>query len=234
MLTLDKLSAAYGDLQVLYDVDLQVNEGEVVSLVGSNGAGKTTILQVISGLVPLKSGKITFLNEDLSLHKAFDRAKLGISHIPQGRGILTTITVMDNLLLGAYDKQYHKEVKNNLDYAFELFPILKERRNQLAGGLSGGQQQMLAIARALMMNPKLLMLDEPSLGLAPNLADEVFDVIHRLSGAGKAILLVEQNLVKALEVGNRAYVLETGRISLEGDSKSLANNPDIKNAYLGL
>lgn len=234
MLTLDKLSAAYGDLQVLYDVDLQVNEGEVVSLVGSNGAGKTTILQVISGLVPLKSGKITFLDEDLSLHKAFDRAKLGISHIPQGRGILTTITVMDNLLLGAYDKQYHKEVKNNLDYAFELFPILKERRNQLAGGLSGGQQQMLAIARALMMNPKLLMLDEPSLGLAPNLADEVFDVIHRLSGAGKAILLVEQNLVKALEVGNRAYVLETGRISLEGDSKSLANNPDIKNAYLGL
>jgi len=234
MLNFENVSAGYGDLKVLYNVSLHVDKGEVVSLVGSNGAGKTTLLQIVSGFVPINSGEITFEGQDLKAIKPFDRVACGIAHIPQGRGIFGTLSVKENLIIGAYAPRVRANVKKNTRIAFDTFPILEERQNQLAGSLSGGQQQMLAIARALMMEPKILMLDEPSLGLAPILVEEVFKIISEVAQKGISILIVEQNLFQALAIANRSYVIETGKIVLEGTSEELLNNEFIKSAYLGV
>ena len=233
MLTIEKACAAYGDLKVLFDVSLHVDKGEIVSLVGSNGAGKTTILQIISGFVPITSGRLTFEGRDLASVRTYKRADLGIAHIPQGRGILNTLSVRDNLYIGAYSKKVRPSLQKNLDMVYELFPILKERQEQMAGLLSGGQQQMLAIGRALMCKPKMLLLDEPSMGLSPLLVQEIFSIIHDVNQSGVTILLVEQNAKMALEIANRAYVLETGSIVMSGDAHELANNDQVRKAYLG-
>ncbi len=234
MLKITNLCAGYGDLQVLYDVSLTVQDGQVVSLVGSNGAGKTTLLRILSGLNKTISGTVEFDGVDLLSVRPNKKIELGISHIPQGRGILGTLTVKENLIMGAYPKQYHHLVAEGIERAFSAFPILKERQNQMAGSLSGGEQQMLAIARALMINPKLLMLDEPSLGLAPIVVNEMFDIIRSVATTGVSILLVEQNLKQALGVASYGYVLETGRIVMEGEAQTLLNDPGIQAAYLGI
>ena len=234
LLEIKNVSASYGDLKALFDVNLKIDEGEVVSLVGSNGAGKTTLLRIISGLMPVKTGTITFEGKDLLALPSYARADLGIAHIPQGRGILDTISIQDNLILGAYSKRVRAHLNQNMEKMYDLFPILAERRNQMAGSLSGGQQQMLAIARSMMMEPKLLMLDEPSLGLAPIIVNEVFDIIRRVSKEGMAILIVEQNLVQALGCASYGYVLETGSIALEGAAQDLLQNEDVRKAYLGV
>lgn len=234
MLDISHVFAGYGDLKVLFDVSLKVGEGDVVALVGSNGAGKTTLLRIISGFLPIESGSVTWYGEDMMKMAANRRAGLGIAHIPQGRGILGTLSVRENLLLGGYDKRIKKRRLENIDKVYEQFPILKERHAQAAGLLSGGQQQMLAIARALVMEPKLLILDEPSLGLAPIIVEEVFQMIQDVSRQGITILLIEQNLVRALEAANYGYVFETGQIVLEGQAADLMNNEDIRKAYLAV
>jgi len=234
MLIISSINAGYGDLQVLYDVSMDVKDGEVVSLVGSNGAGKTTILRVISGLEPAKSGSIEFDGINLLSKKAVDRASLGISHIPQGRGILGTLTTLENLKIGAYPKIARAKSDENIKRVFKMFPILEERQNQMAGSLSGGEQQMLAIARALQSEPKLLMLDEPSLGLAPKIVNEMFDIISDIAKLGVSILIVEQNVVQAFSIANRGYVMENGRIVMEGIASELINNEQVRTAYLGV
>ena len=234
MLRIENISAGYGDLQVLFGVSMHIDAGEVVSLVGSNGAGKTTLLRILSGFVPITGGSVTYEDKDLIRNKPYDRPTLGIAHIPQGRGILGTLTVEDNLILGAYEKSKRAGADKKIAESYRLFPILGERRHQKAGSLSGGQQQMLAIARALMMEPKLLMLDEPSLGLAPIVVEEMFNIIAKVAEQGMSILIVEQNLMQALNVAKRGYVLETGKIALEGSAKELLDNPEIKKAYLGI
>jgi branched-chain amino acid transport system ATP-binding protein len=234
MLTINNIDAGYGDLKVLFDVSLEVNDGEVVSLVGSNGAGKTTLLRVISGLEPAKRGSINFDGKDLLSMGVEKRATLGISQIPQGRGILGSLTTLENLRLGAYPKNARAKSDENVEKVFKMFPILEERQNQMAGSLSGGEQQMLAIARALQSEPKLLMLDEPSLGLAPKIVNEMFEIISNISKSGVSILIVEQNLVQAFSVATKGYVLENGRIVLEGPTSELINNEQVKTAYLGV
>lgn len=234
MFNLDKVCAGYGDLKILFDIDLSVNEGEVVALVGSNGAGKTTILRTISGEVRIKSGSISWFGERLDTKAAYTRADIGIAHIPQGRGILGGLSIRDNLILGSYAKRVKPNRNQNLDKVYDTFPILKERENHLANTLSGGQQQMLAIGRSMMMEPKLLILDEPSLGLAPIVVEEVFNILARIKAQGTSMLIIEQNLVKALQIADRGYVLETGKISLAGDSKELLNDPEVRKAYLGI
>lgn len=234
MLKLDGVCAGYGDLKILFDISLNVEEGEVVALVGSNGAGKTTILRTISGEVKLQSGTITWFEEDLAAKASFDRAEMGISHIPQGRGVLGSISIRDNLILGSYTKRTKARREELLAGVYETFPILKERETLLAGTLSGGQQQMLAIGRAMMMNPQLLILDEPSLGLAPIVVDEVFHILRELKAKGTSMLIIEQNLVKALQIADRGYVLETGKIMLSSKSSDLLSNPEVRKAYLGI
>lgn len=234
MLKLDKVCAGYGDLKILFDIDLSVNEGEVVALVGSNGAGKTTILRTISGEVKIQSGSISWFGEDLASKPAYARAEMGIAHIPQGRGILSTLSIIDNLILGSYTKRTKAKRQELLTKVFDTFPILKDRQNHLAGTLSGGQQQMLAIGRAMMMEPQLLILDEPSLGLAPIVVDEVFHILQKMKENGSSMLIIEQNLVKALQIADRGYVLETGKIVMADKSAELLANPDIRKAYLGI
>lgn len=234
MLEIEKVNTGYDDLKVLFDVSMTMNDGEVVALVGSNGAGKTTLLRVITGAIPITSGSIRWYGEDLTKIPAWKQAELGIAHIPQGRGILSTLSVKDNLYLGTYNKRTKRKRDDLLEKTLETFPILKERLNHLAGTLSGGQQQMLAIGRAMMMEPKLLILDEPSLGLAPIVVNEVFEILKDLKERGVSILLIEQNLVKALEFATRGYVLETGQIRLSGESGELMRNSDIRKAYLGI
>jgi branched-chain amino acid transport system ATP-binding protein len=234
MLSIRDLNAGYGDLKVLFDVNIEVGEGEVVALVGSNGAGKTTILQIISGIIPITSGKVEWYGKDLTKMPAYTRAELGIAHIPQGRGILTTLSIRDNLVMGTYTKRTKKKRNELINKVCDMFPILKERLDLPAGTLSGGQQQMLAIARALVMEPKLLILDEPSLGLAPIIVDEVFKMLSAQKASGVSILIIEQNLVKALELADRGYVMETGNIVLRGPSADLLKNPEIRKAYLGI
>lgn len=234
MFNLVKVCAGYGDLKILFDVDLSVNEGEVVALVGSNGAGKTTILRTISGEVKIKSGSISWYGDRLDMKTAYARAEVGIAHIPQGRGILGGLSIKDNLILGSYTKRVKAKRNDNLEKVYNTFPILKERENHLANTLSGGQQQMLAIGRAMMMEPKLLILDEPSLGLAPIVVEEVFNILANIKAQGTSMLIIEQNLVKALQIADRGYVLETGKIMLAGDSKELLNNPEVRKAYLGI
>lgn len=235
MLKLEHVYAGYGDLKVLHDICMEVRTGEVVALVGANGAGKTTLLQILSGFVPITSGTIEYMGKDLLSVPASKRAELGIAHIPQGRGILGKLSVRENLYMGAYSNQEAKRrMKESLEQAYAAFPILYERRNQAAGSLSGGEQQLLAISRALMMQPKMIIMDEPSLGLAPIFVDEVFRIIQRVSKSGVSILIVEQNLVKSLQIAHRGYVLETGAIVMEGPGAQLLGDRTIKAKYLGI
>jgi branched-chain amino acid transport system ATP-binding protein len=224
----------YGDAQALYGLSLQVREGEVVTLVGANGAGKTTTLRAISGLLPVARGEIAFEGRTLLGVPAHRRAELGIALVPEGRELWPQLTVRENLELGAYGKAARRHLSGSLERVYELFPVVKERSRQVAGSMSGGEQQMVAIARALMTRPRLLMLDEPSLGLAPVVVSQVFDTIRRLHAEGLTILLVEQNLKKALEMADRGYVVETGSISIEGTAADLLADPTIRSAYLGV
>ena len=234
MLEIKNLNAGYGDLQVLFDVSVQVKDNECVALVGSNGAGKTTLLRIVSGLMQVQSGSVLFDGIDLLRQPAPKRAELGIAHIPQGRGILSTMTVMENLILGGYNKRVKAERNAAIEEAFEMFPKLKQRQWQIAGSLSGGEQQMLAIARALVMKPKLLMLDEPSLGLAPIVVEEVFETIKTVCHQGMSVMIIEQNLMAAMGIAQRGYVIENGSVRLEGSSGELLSNSDVKKAYLGI
>ena len=234
MLKMDKICAGYGDLKVLFDVSLEINEGEVVALVGSNGAGKTTLLRTISGEVIPTSGSINWMGQELTEMPENKRAINGIAHIPQGRGILASLSIKDNLLLGTYTKRTKPRRGELLEKVLQMFPILKERLNFPAGSLSGGQQQMLAIARAMMMAPKLLILDEPSLGLAPVVVDDVYRTLDIMKREGSSMLVIEQNLTKALSISDRGYVLETGHMQMTGPSRELFNNKDIQRAYLGI
>ena len=234
MLKIEKLNAGYDGLRILFDIDLEVNEGEVVALVGSNGAGKTTLLRAISGIISITSGTIKWFDMELSNTPADTRAELGIAHILQGRGILTTLSIQDNLVLGSYTKRTKSKRTELMDKVYGTFPILKERAKLPAGTLSGGQQQMLAIGRAMMMEPKLLILDEPSLGLAPIVVDEVFRILKSFKEQGSSMLIIEQNLVKALQIADRGYVLESGHVNIQGRSEDLINNSEVRKAYLGV
>ena len=224
----------YGDAQALYGLSLQVREGEVVTLVGANGAGKTTTLRAISGLRPVARGDIVFEGRSLLGEPAHRRAELGIALVPEGRDLWPQLTVRENLELGAYGKAARRHLSDSLERVYELFPVVKERSRQVVGSMSGGEQQMVAIARALMTRPRLLMFDEPSLGLAPVVVAQVFDTIQRLHAEGLTILLVEQNLKKALEMADRGYVVETGSISIQGTAADLLADPTIRSAYLGV
>ncbi|RYX84004.1 ABC transporter ATP-binding protein [bacterium] len=233
MLSIQNLRVRYGPIEALHDISLEVNEGEVVTLIGSNGAGKTTTLGAISGLLPLAGGQIHFDGQDITSLAPHKRVPLGLIQVPEGRRIFGSMTVAENLDLGAYARTDRANLRSELDEIYALFPRLAERRTQAAGTMSGGEQQMLAVGRALMSKPKLLLLDEPSLGLAPLLVKEIFAVVKRIRDRGVTVMLVEQNAHMALEVADRAYVLETGHISMTGDAKSLAKDPRIKAAYLG-
>ena len=233
MLRVDRLEAGYGQRRCLFGVSLEVHKGEIVALLGANGAGKTTTLMAVSGLVPVRSGEVTFDGTRLNGHAPEEIVGLGISHVPEGRRVLSRLTVLENLELGAYRRRDRDGIRRDLAWVEGLFPILAERRRQLAGTLSGGEQQMLVIARGLMARPKLLILDEPSLGLAPKLVVTIFETIQRINREGVTLLLVEQNAYLALRIAHRGYVLETGRIVLSDTAERLAQNPHIKAAYLG-
>jgi branched-chain amino acid transport system ATP-binding protein len=234
LLRLDAIDVCYGDIQVLFGLSLEVRQGEIVTLLGSNGAGKTTTLRAISGLRPPRAGQIRYRGRSLATIPASARAELGIALVPEGRELWPQLTVRENLELGAYGARARPHAAQNLERVFGMFPRLSERSRQLAGSLSGGEQQMCAIGRSLMSEPTLLMLDEPSLGLSPLLVDQVMKTITELHAGGMTILLVEQNLRKALQVAHRGTVIETGRVRLEGSSAELAANPEIRAAYLGI
>jgi len=233
MLSIRNLRVRYGPIEALHDVSLEVNRGEVVTLIGSNGAGKTTTLGAVSGLLPLAGGTILFDGQDITKLPPHKRVPLGLVQVPEGRRIFGSMSVAENLDLGAYARTDRAALRGELEEIYALFPRLAERKNQAAGTMSGGEQQMLAVGRALMSRPKLLLLDEPSLGLAPLLVKEIFAVVRRIRDAGVTVLLVEQNAHKALEIADRAYVLETGHISMSGNARELASDPRIKEAYLG-
>jgi len=233
MLKIQNLNVFYGVIQAVHDVSLEVNAGEIVTLIGSNGAGKSTTLMTLSGVLPPASGTIEFEGKDLEDVPAHKRVALGLVQSPEGRRVFGALTVAENLDMGAYARKDKAQIKTDLIEIFEMFPRLQERKNQQAGTMSGGEQQMLAIGRALMSKPKLLLLDEPSLGIAPILVKEIFQNLKRIREHGVTILLVEQNAHMALEIADRAYVLETGRVILEGNAKEIAANPRVKEAYLG-
>lgn len=233
MLKIDDINVFYGAIHAIKGVSLEVNEGEIVTLIGANGAGKSTILRTISGLLKPKGGSINFLGNDIAGKAAHEIVKAGISQVPEGRRIFAEMTVLENLELGAFTRKDKDGIKEDMEMVFARFPRLKERISQQAGTLSGGEQQMLAMGRALMCRPKLLLLDEPSMGLAPLLIREIFSIIEDINKAGTTVLLVEQNANMALSIAHRAYVLETGRITLSGDAKKLAASEDVRKAYLG-
>ena len=237
MLMIDKLSAGYGKVQVLHGISIEVPRGKVVTLIGSNGAGKTTTMRAVSGMIPPTGGTITLNGKRIDGMESYEVAKLGLAHSPEGRRVFSTMTVTDNLTLGAFPRltgsRPRGDVAADLERAMELFPRLKERSNQLAGTLSGGEQQMLAMARAVMLNPDVVLLDEPSMGLAPILVDEVFRIIARLKSEGVTMLLVEQFAAAALAVADYGYVLENGSISVHGPAVQLRNDPAVRAAYLG-
>jgi branched-chain amino acid transport system ATP-binding protein len=233
MLELVDLHVGYGAIQALRGINLKVGAGQIVTLIGANGAGKSTTLRAISGLRPPSQGKILFLGQDISRLPPHAIVGLGISQAPEGRGVFPELTVLDNLELGAFLRRDKPGIAADLERCFQLFPRLKERRGQYAGTLSGGEQQMLAISRALMSRPKLLLLDEPSLGLAPQIVDVIFDIIKEINAAGTTILLVEQNAARALDVSHFGYVLETGAIVLEGEARTLLASDQVRKAYLG-
>ncbi|MBR2937244.1 MAG: ABC transporter ATP-binding protein [Oscillospiraceae bacterium] len=233
LLEVNNLEVYYGVICALKGISFHVNEGEIVSLIGANGAGKTTMMQSTVGIIPKRGGQVLFDGQDITKTPCHKIVKLGMTQVPEGRRIFQELTVYENLMMGAYTMKDQQEFKTELDKIYDLFPRLAERRKQIAGTLSGGEQQMLAMSRALMSKPKLLMLDEPSMGLAPILVDQIFSIIKELHAAGTTILLVEQNASKALEISDRAYVLETGNITLSGTGAELMNSPEVQKAYLG-
>jgi len=237
MLTISNLHAGYGTTEVLHGISLEVPKGQVVTLIGSNGAGKTTTMRAVSGMIAPRQGKVTLGGQDITGRESHRIARLGLAHSPEGRRVFATMTVTDNLLLGAFPRftgaRAKGDVAADVERAMDYFPRLKERRMQLAGTLSGGEQQMLAMARAMMMNPEVVLLDEPSMGLAPILVDEVFRIISRLRAEGMTMLLVEQFAAAALEVADYGYVMENGRIAVHGPAQKLKNDPAVKAAYLG-
>lgn len=234
LLTIKNLHSGYGDVKVIKGISLEINSGEIVSIVGANGAGKTTLLNTISGVITANSGEISFDGQRIEQLPPHEITDLGIIHVPEGRKIFPMFTVYENLLIGSTMPRTIKERKNNLERVYELLPRLAERKTQVGSTLSGGEQQMLAIGRALMGMPRVLMLDEPSLGLSPKLVSTVFEIIQRINGQGITVVLVEQNVKQALKLSQRAYVLENGMIALEGSSDEIINNPQVKKAYLGL
>lgn len=233
MLKIENLSVKYGGISALQGIDLEVNEGEIVTLIGANGAGKSTTLRSIMGLVKPHTGKIYHKGKELLLEKTENMVDMGISLVPEGRRVFPNLTVLENIKIGAFKRKDKKEIEKDIEWVYSLFPRLKERSWQLAGTLSGGEQQMLAVGRALMSRPKLLMMDEPSLGLAPLIIKDIFNIIKEIHKTGVTILLIEQNANAALHIAHKAYVMETGRIIMKGTGKELLSNDDIKHAYLG-
>ena len=233
ILKVTDLQVYYGVIQALKGISVEVNEGEVIALIGANGAGKTTILHTVTGLINQKAGKIEFEGKDISHTPAYKIVAEGMAHVPEGRRVFAELSVYDNLMMGAYTRKDKKEIAETLAMVYKRFPRLEERKKQMAGTLSGGEQQMLAMGRALMSKPKIILLDEPSMGLSPILVNEIFDIIQALNEAGTTVLLVEQNAKKALAIADRAYVLETGRIVQSGDADALMHDESIQKAYLG-
>ena len=233
MLSVNNLQVHYGMIQAIKDVSFEVNEGEVIALIGANGAGKTTILHTVSGLLQPTKGSVIFEGQDITKVPAHKIVSLGMAHVPEGRRVFAQLTVLENLKLGAYTRKDKNEMEETLKMIYKRFPRLEERKNQVAGTLSGGEQQMLAMGRALMSHPKSILMDEPSMGLSPIFVEEVFKIIRDISAEGVTVLLVEQNAKKALNIADRAYVLETGNIILQGDAKKLMNDESVKKAYLG-
>lgn len=233
MLEIKDLEVYYGVIQAIKWISFQVNEGEVIALIGANGAGKTTTLHAITGLVPVKSGEILFEGKNVAKIPGHKIVSMGMAHVPEGRRVFAQLSVYQNLKMGAYTRKDKDEIARNLEMVYKRVPRLKERRNQMAGTLSGGEQQMLAMGRALMSQPKIILMDEPSMGLSPIFVNEIFDIIKEVSAAGTTVLLVEQNAKKALSIADRAYVLETGKITLQGDANELMNDESVKKAYLG-
>ena len=233
MLKVTDLQVYYGVIQALKGISFEVNEGEVIALIGANGAGKTTILHTVTGLINQKAGKIEFEGKDISHTPAYKIVAEGMAHVPEGRRVFAELSVYDNLMMGAYTRKDKKEIAETLAMVYKRFPRLEERKKQMPGTLSGGAQQMLAMGRALMSKPKIILMDEPSMGLSPIFVNEIFDIIKAVSASGTTVLLVEQNAKKALSIADRAYVLETGNIILEGDAKVLMNDERVKKAYLG-
>ena len=233
MLQVTDLKVNYGVIQAIKGVSFEVNEGEVIALIGANGAGKTTILHTVTGLIAPKSGKIEFEGKDITKMPAHKIVTLGMAHVPEGRRVFADLSVYENLLMGAFTRKDKDEISQTLEMVYKRFPRLKERKNQVAGTLSGGEQQMLAMGRALMSHPKIILMDEPSMGLSPLFVNEIIDIIKEVSASGTTVLLVEQNAKKALSIADRAYVLETGKIVLDAAADVLMNDPSIKKAYLG-
>jgi branched-chain amino acid transport system ATP-binding protein len=233
MLKVDNIEVYYGAIHAIKGVSFEVKEGQIVSLIGANGAGKTTIMHTVSGLIKPQTGTIFFSGTDISAVRAHTIVEMGMAHVPEGRRVFSKMTVKENLEMGAYSRKDKADIEADYEMVYARFPRLKERRKQLAGTMSGGEQQMLAIARALMSKPKLMLLDEPSMGLAPILVDEVFSIIKDINKSGTTILLVEQNAHKALNIADQAYVLETGNVVLSGDAKKMLDNEQVKKAYLG-
>lgn len=231
---IENLNAFYGSAQVLWDVSLELEEGEIVALIGSNGAGKSTLLKTISGLISKKDGDILLKEKSIINYSSMDIVSMGVVHVPEGRRLFSGMSVLDNLLLGAYSRKDKTEINGNLEKVFTYFPKLKERKNQLTGKMSGGEQQMCAIGRGLMTNPKVLLIDELSLGLAPVIIDELIEIINDIRNEGMSIILVEQDVQTGLDMSDRAYVLEHGRICMAGESKDLMNSSKIRESYLGI
>lgn len=226
------LEVYYGVIQAIKGISFEVNQGEIIALIGANGAGKTTTLQTITGLIPSKAGSIIYEGKDITKIPGYKLVGMGIAHVPEGRRVFAELSVLQNLKLGAYTRNDKNEMEETLKEIYERFPRLEERKNQMAGTLSGGEQQMLAMGRALMSHPKLIVMDEPSMGLSPLYVNEIFDIIQKINKDGVTVLLVEQNAKKALAIANRAYVLETGKIALSGDAQTLMNDDSVKKAYL--
>ena len=233
MLEIKNLEVYYGMIQAIKGISFEVNEGEVIALIGANGAGKTTTLHAVTGLIPAKAGEIIFDGKNVAKIPGHKIVSMGMAHVPEGRRVFAELSVYQNLKMGAYTRKDKDEIAGNLEMVYKRVPRLKERKNQMAGTLSGGEQQMLAMGRALMSQPKIILMDEPSMGLSPIFVNEIFDIIREVSAAGTTVLLVEQNAKKALSIADRAYVLETGRITLQGDAKELMNDESVKKAYLG-
>ncbi len=233
MLEIKDIEVYYGMIQAIKGISFEVNEGEVIALIGANGAGKTTILHTITGLLSPKKGTVIFEGKDITKIPAHKIVSLGMAHVPEGRRVFAELSVYENLKMGAYTRKDKDEIARTLEMVYQRFPRLQERKNQLAGTLSGGEQQMLAMGRALMSHPKIIVMDEPSMGLSPILVNEIFDIIQEVSSGGTTVLLVEQNAKKALSIADRAYVLETGKIVLEGEAEKLMNDDSVKKAYLG-
>lgn len=233
MLEIKDLKVSYGMIQAIKGISFEVNKGEVIALIGANGAGKTTILHTITGLLSADSGSVTYEGKDITRMPGHKIVSMGIAHVPEGRRVFANMTVLQNLKLGAYTRKDKAEIAETLEMVYTRFPRLKERKNQLSGTLSGGEQQMLAMGRALMSHPQIILMDEPSMGLSPIFVNEIFDIIEEVSKSGTTVLLVEQNAKKALSIADRAYVLETGNIVLDGKASELLDNDSIKKAYLG-